>query len=1483
MAKLFTTQKRCVIRTFLPPLGILTALLVFSAGNLYGQCGFLTGEGCPGTDYNNYGFASTNNFQTLEYDNYVSSFHSTIVRTYDGSFKVWGEGMDRTGNQSSGLTTAVTIGPSGTSAQNFDYGSNNKILKAAVGSNSVQTAQAVILTQNGLYAWGYEGSVLDADLTSSNTFQAISSGNNGTSIINGNNWDLPIGTGGMNTGVTPADVKMMFITGQTLAIVTCSGEAWVLSLNSTIRHGLTNSSGQTNANRTWVRVSTAANTPLQNVVALRGVRGIMYALTYDGSTQGLYTWGSNVYARNDGSTANELRATQNYAREQLKPTGVGTIKMIGATKGSNGTGHTNYTYYVLATDGKLYAIGDNNMNQLGDWTTGGSTTSWVRPKYPNAGGAAGADMDNIKWISPSEHDGQGWAAINVLDEDGQIWNWGTDVGIMLGRNPANNGNSYSTGSRVRPGKIYDGKNDDDGLRTPPGGGFNPAGGAAPGGVYTSVETGGHTTMATRQCEAKFGYTGHAVRGSAGHPTASETVYYDALVYNTEDTQVCGATTDAVVTIEGGVRSGNAYCSNMQPLTLVGSPAGGTFTLTENPGGVVLTGNVLTLNGATGTVKVRYDVNSGAPCNVPLSTVTEISVTTCSYNIVSGTVWSDLDNDALFESGDGENGLNPDSKLYANLVWIDEENGDRIVASVLVDTDGTYELPAIYGPGEYRVEITNKPFGANTPATSINNATDRTLPGSWTYTGTNVNNTNECTPPCATPYTIAGITVEDEDLDGYNFGILLPLVEISGNVWHDTNGDAETNGGEKPITGETGNTNSDASSDTDSDIWANLVDSDGKVVQSVRVGNDGTYEFPGVTPDKAYKVILTAEEKEEESSLGDGDAADIDGWLATGTNDPVNGKQGGNKSNVIDLGTVTSDLENVNFGLQQPPVATPHVKTGVPVGTPGEIPLIAGDDTDPDGTVPINPETIRLIPPTGVTPGNPQYDPEDPTRLIGFEVPGEGTWEVDDDGNVTFTPESGFTGNPTSIKYTVKDEAGAESNEATLTVTYVVTISGNVWHDVNGDAEKTGEKPISGDNGDSDSGNSSVTGSDIWANLVDENDEVVQSVQVGKDGKYEFEEVELGGYYKVILTTGEQEEGDPLSAGAAITGWVNTGTKDPVNNGGAADPTNKSNVIDLGTVSNNIINVDFGLQQPPVTDDSRYKITKPLSGATVPLNGTVPAIDPSGENVEQPVGYDPDKTDDAKPSIKITALPYVPPGQEGNAAPKLFYDNVEVVVDQVIPDFDPSKFSVQLDGTGYDEVSFDFIVIDAAGEESDEATYTLHWEGSLPVKWQTVDVTEEQGIAIVSWTTTEQLNVASFEVQNSSDARNWRKVGTVKAVSTPEAAYSYAHKLTGNNTQYFRIQSIDLDGSTSLSRLVSLKGRTQTGSVYPNPVVTGELVLDLPVSGSLKAKVYSTAGIEVLSTTLKSNVLNVRNLSSGHYILQVTGENGEIITRSFIVK
>ncbi|MFS8873514.1 DUF4347 domain-containing protein, partial [Synechococcus sp. R50.1] len=69
------------------------------------------------------------------------------------------------------------------------------------------------------------------------------------------------------------------------------------------------------------------------------------------------------------------------------------------------------------------------------------------------------------------------------------------------------------------------------------------------------------------------------------------------------------------------------------------------------------------------------------------------------------------------------------------------------------------------------------------------------------------------------------------------------------------------------------------------------------------------------------------------------------------------------------------------------------------------------------------------------PATIDLDPSTPGQQDTLTVPGEGTYTVNKStGEVTFTPDPGFTGNTTPIKYTVEDEKGLISNQATITIT-----------------------------------------------------------------------------------------------------------------------------------------------------------------------------------------------------------------------------------------------------------------------------------------------------------------------------------------------------------------------------------------------------------------------------------------------------------------
>ncbi len=167
------------------------------------------------------------------------------------------------------------------------------------------------------------------------------------------------------------------------------------------------------------------------------------------------------------------------------------------------------------------------------------------------------------------------------------------------------------------------------------------------------------------------------------------------------------------------------------------------------------------------------------------------------------------------------------------------------------------------------------------------------------------------------------------------------------------------------------------------------------------------------------------------------------WLyneATGVLDftPVVGFEG----DPVDVSYTITDLDNgetsasvlVDITYQDRPVADNESSTG---NTPGDtvVQNIITGDVDTDGT--IDPSTVNLILPVGVTTSNPITGVDG--DLIGFTVDGEGVWSYDEaTGELSFDPIDGFTGTPTSITYTVDDNDGNTSNVATVSVAYTLT-------------------------------------------------------------------------------------------------------------------------------------------------------------------------------------------------------------------------------------------------------------------------------------------------------------------------------------------------------------------------------------------------------------------------------------------------------------
>ena len=83
-------------------------------------------------------------------------------------------------------------------------------------------------------------------------------------------------------------------------------------------------------------------------------------------------------------------------------------------------------------------------------------------------------------------------------------------------------------------------------------------------------------------------------------------------------------------------------------------------------------------------------------------------------------------------------------------------------------------------------------------------------------------------------------------------------------------------------------------------------------------------------------------------------------------------------------------------------------------------------------------SISLIPNDNSPTGTITKDIDNDGDMDQIIVPGEGTWSGDNNGTITFSPEAGFTADPTPIKYTVDDDHGQTSEPTIVEADYPQT-------------------------------------------------------------------------------------------------------------------------------------------------------------------------------------------------------------------------------------------------------------------------------------------------------------------------------------------------------------------------------------------------------------------------------------------------------------
>lgn len=158
---------------------------------------------------------------------------------------------------------------------------------------------------------------------------------------------------------------------------------------------------------------------------------------------------------------------------------------------------------------------------------------------------------------------------------------------------------------------------------------------------------------------------------------------------------------------------------------------------------------------------------------------------------------------------------------------------------------------------------------------------------------------------------------------------------------------------------------------------------------------------------------------------------------------------------------------------------------------------------------------------------------------------------------------------------------------------------------------------------------------------------------------------------------------------------------------------------------------------------------------------------------------------------------------------------------------------------------------------------------LPLSLLTFTGKNEINLNTLFWSSTSEINVSGFEIQRSADGLNFDPIGFVKANNISDKSnYLFSDEKPTIGSNYYRLNMIDLDGSSSYSKIIHLNSPSKMDiKIFPNPG-NGmyEIETDLNLNNSA-VFIYDINGRRI-DAILKDGKIDILNYPAGLYFLKV---------------
>ena len=150
-----------------------------------------------------------------------------------------------------------------------------------------------------------------------------------------------------------------------------------------------------------------------------------------------------------------------------------------------------------------------------------------------------------------------------------------------------------------------------------------------------------------------------------------------------------------------------------------------------------------------------------------------------------------------------------------------------------------------------------------------------------------------------------------------------------------------------------------------------------------------------------------------------------------------------------------------------------------------------------------------------------------------------------------------------------------------------------------------------------------------------------------------------------------------------------------------------------------------------------------------------------------------------------------------------------------------------------------------------------------------------GKRLLNWKVEDQFGTTKFEIEASTDGRNFSKIGGKDIANTD--FYNFEDETTlGATKMYYRIKTISLNGSFKYSSIVTISGKSFGISFTPNPVIDNILVSGLDKEEGI-ISIYDLAGKLILKkqvSNVQSLSLDLTSLNKGTYFVEYKNANSK---------